>query len=146
MAQGQIGIIVFVIIALLSAILFHYKWDSFWISSVLAAVVASTLFQVVGYFILGYLDPFFMIAFTISLAVSFIVSVVVGLSFTIIRKKRKNKHEITSRFTRTGAPLRFALAGKLGVSLEKPCAILLQSRFQIVVLKYSKVKCPGSCI
>ena len=89
MEQGQIGIIIFVIIALLSAIFFHYKLDSFWISSVLAAVVASLLFQAVGYFVLGYLDPFFMIAFTISLAVSLTISVIVGLPFAIDRKKRK---------------------------------------------------------
>jgi biotin transporter BioY len=60
MEKEQIGIIVFVLMALLSAILFHSKWDSFWISSVLAVVFASLLFQVVGYFILGYLDPFFL--------------------------------------------------------------------------------------
>jgi membrane protein DedA with SNARE-associated domain len=88
--QGQIGIIVFVIMALLSAILFHYKWDSYLISSALAAVVASLLYQVVGYFILGYLDPFFMIAFTISLAVSFTISLIVGLPFAINRKRRKS--------------------------------------------------------
>ena len=90
MEQGQIGIIVFVVMALLSASFFHYKWDNFWTSSVLAAVVASTLFQLVGYFVLGYLDPFFMIAFTISLAVSFTISVIVGLLFVINRKKRKS--------------------------------------------------------
>ena len=76
--------------ALLSAILFHYKWDGYLISSALAAVVASILYQVVGYFILGYLDPFFMIAFTISLAVSFTISVIIGLPFAINRKKRKS--------------------------------------------------------
>jgi hypothetical protein len=90
MEQGQIGIIVFITMALLSAILFHYIMNGFWISSILSALVASLLFQVVGYFVLGYLDPFFIIAFVISLAVSFTISLIVGLPFAITKKNRKS--------------------------------------------------------
>jgi len=61
-------------------------------SSILAALTASILFQVIGFFVLGYLDPFFLIAFVNTLIISFIISVLVGVPFAYLRKKAKTNN------------------------------------------------------
>lgn len=51
------------------------------IRAILAATISTVLFQVFGYFIMGYLDPFFLIALIVGWLVSFPVCLVVGLLF-----------------------------------------------------------------
>ena len=87
MEKEYIGIIVFAILSLISALSFHYKLRNFFVSSILAAFSASLLFQIIGFFVLGYLDPFFLIAFVSTLLISFIVSMLVGMPFLYYRKK-----------------------------------------------------------
>lgn len=87
MEKEQISIIVFLILTLGTAILFHYKNKKVLVSSLLTAIVVSILFQIIEYFILGYLDPFFLIAFASTLAISFIISLFVGLPFVYFRNK-----------------------------------------------------------
>ena len=89
MEKEQISIIVFIMMTLVIALSFHYKIERFLVSSLLAALVASILFQIVGFFVLGYLDPFFLIAFASTLALSFIISILVGLPFVYFRNKAK---------------------------------------------------------
>jgi uncharacterized membrane protein YfcA len=87
MENEYIGIILFAILSLISALSFHYKLRKFFLSSILAAFSASLLFQIIGFFLLGYLDPFFLIAFVSTLLISFIVSMLVGMPFLYYRKK-----------------------------------------------------------
>ncbi len=87
MENEYIGIIVFAILSLISALSFHYKLRKFFLSSILAAFSASLLFQIIGFFVLGYLDPFFLIAFVSTLLISFFVSMLVGMPFLYYRKK-----------------------------------------------------------
>jgi len=72
MEKEQISIIIFIALTVVVALPFHYKIERFLFASMLAALVASVLYQMVGYFVIGYLDPFFIIAFATTLAVSFI--------------------------------------------------------------------------
>jgi uncharacterized membrane protein YfcA len=87
MEKKYISIIVFASVSLISACYFHYKIKNYLVSSVLAALAASLLFQIIGFFVLGYLDPFFLIAFVNTLLISFIVSILVGIPFLYYRKK-----------------------------------------------------------
>ena len=92
MGKEFISIAVFVLLCLISAFSFHYVLKNFLISSILSALAASLLFQVIGFFVLGYLDPFFLIAFTFSLVISFPISILIGILFVYHRKKaNKNK-------------------------------------------------------
>ena len=91
MGRESIGILVFVLISLISAISFHRMSRKFLLSSLLAALTASISFQIIGFFVLGYLDPFFFIAFFFSLIISFIVSLLVGLLLVYYRKKANKK-------------------------------------------------------
>jgi hypothetical protein len=59
-------------------------------TSILAAFDSTILFQIVGYFVLGYLDPFVLIALVIGWFVAFIVSLIVGLVFRGIQGVDKN--------------------------------------------------------
>ena len=94
MEKEQINIIILLIMTLGVAILFHYKIERFLFSSILAALVVSVLFQIVGFFVIGYLDPFFLIAFASTLALSFIISILVGLPFVYFRNKAKDKNGV----------------------------------------------------
>jgi hypothetical protein len=89
MEKEQISIIVFVMMTLVIALPFHYKIDRLLVSSILAALVASVLFQIVGCFVVGYWDPFSLIALVTTLALSFIISIAVGLPFVYFRNKTK---------------------------------------------------------
>jgi hypothetical protein len=64
------------------------------VSSVLSALAASLLFQVIGFFALGYLDPFFLIAFVTTLVISFAASMLVGIPFAYYRKEKSTNNGV----------------------------------------------------
>jgi len=86
------SIIVFGLLSIFSALCFHSKFRNLLMSSILSALTASILFQVIGFFVLGYLDPFFGIAFLNTLIISFIISILVGVPFAYRRKKAKTNN------------------------------------------------------
>lgn len=90
MDQEYLGIIIFFTLTLASAFLFHYRNDGFWVPSLLAAVAAAIFYQVIGFFVLGHLDPFFIIAFMNSALIALSVSAIVGLQFVYLKKIRKS--------------------------------------------------------
>jgi len=49
--------------------------------AMLSAFISTILFQVAGYFVVGYLDPFFLIALIGGWLVSFIISLIIGFVF-----------------------------------------------------------------
>ena len=90
--EGSIGIIILCGISILTAIGFHYKLKKPLVATILSTFSASIGFQVIAYIQLGYLDPFFIIAFGISSGITFLISLLVGIPFTFYR--RKNFKEI----------------------------------------------------
>ena len=78
MDQALVGIVVLCGISVGTALLFHLKLRRFWVASILAAVTASVTFQFIGYLVLGYLDPFFMIALVTGGILALIIAAVVG--------------------------------------------------------------------
>lgn len=94
MEKQFISIIVFGSLSIVTALCFHYRLRNLLLSSILSAFTVSIIFQVIGFYVLGYLDPFFIIAFVNTLIISFIISVLVGLPFVYLRKKaRTNTRE-----------------------------------------------------
>ena len=87
MDQGLVGMMVLCGVSVMSALIFHIKLKRFWVASVLAALTASIIFQVIGYLVLGYLDPFFMIALVTGGLVALILAGLVGLSVRYFRKR-----------------------------------------------------------
>ena len=86
--QGSIGIIILCGISILTAIGFHYKLKKPIVATLLSSFFASIAFQVMAYMHLGYLDPFFIIAFCFSLGITFLNSLLVGVSFIRYRRKK----------------------------------------------------------
>jgi fructose-specific phosphotransferase system IIC component len=92
MEKQFISIIVFGLLSIFAALFFHKKFRNILISSIISALLASLLFQVIEFFVLGNLDPFFFIAFVNSLIISFIISILVGVPFVYRRKRAKTNN------------------------------------------------------
>ena len=90
MDQGLVGMMVLCGVSVMTALIFHSKLKRFWAASVFAALTASIIFQVIGYLVLGYLHPFFMIALVTGGLVALIIAVLVGLSIRYFRKRKIN--------------------------------------------------------
>ena len=56
------------------------------VATLLSTFFASIAFQVMAYLHLRYLDPFFIIAFGLSLGITFLISLLVGIPFIRYRR------------------------------------------------------------
>jgi hypothetical protein len=86
--EGSIGLIILSSISILIGIGFHYKLKKPIVATILSTFSASIAFQVIVYVDLGYLDPFFFIAFILSSGITFLISLLVGIPFIYYRRKR----------------------------------------------------------
>lgn len=64
----------------------HFLKNSLLLASFLSAVMAAILFQLIGYFVQGYLDPFAIIAFFVSFTVNFFISIAIGYALRCAKK------------------------------------------------------------
>lgn len=87
------AILVFVGIALLSAVTWHRYLQTYSSASIAAAATTVVVFQLIVYLQLGYLDPFFPIAVVTTGALSLVISFIVGLPIRARRLAAKAKHE-----------------------------------------------------
>ena len=85
MNQAVQSLTVLGITSVLVSFLAHFYFRSYVLVSFISAVISSALFQVFAYFQLGHLDPFFLIAFVVTLIPTLIVSLIIGFVF---KKKR----------------------------------------------------------
>ena len=74
------------------------KYPAFLIPvSLLAGVVSSILIQIANYFSIGYLDPFFIIAFIVGTILASVVALLIGLllriSWKSLEEKQKNAQQ-----------------------------------------------------
>lgn len=83
------AIIIFFGVAISSATVAHYLIRKYTLASFSGAIIAATVFQVWTYIELGYLDPFWLIAFVVSGLLSLFVALVVGGVFSYVRKKER---------------------------------------------------------
>ncbi len=83
------NILVFVTLSILSSAACHYFFKTYIIAAVLSAFVVSISFQVFAYAVVGYLDPFFIVALIVGWLISFFISLLIGLPFFFERKKVK---------------------------------------------------------
>ena len=83
------AIIIFFGVAVGSAALAHYFIRQYTLGSFAGALTAAIVFQVWSYIELGYMDPFWPIAFVVSGLLSLFVALLVGGIFTYVRKKNR---------------------------------------------------------
>lgn len=78
MTEGLFGIILFLAFIIGGSIWAHRKISRIWLAALLTAAGASLLLQFIGYAHLGYLDPFYEIAFVSSLFWGLLGSLIIG--------------------------------------------------------------------
>ena len=57
-------------------------------AGVLTITKSSAVYQMIGFLIVGYLDPFFLIALAMGMAIAFIIAIIVGIPFIYKRSKK----------------------------------------------------------
>ena len=93
MDQGIVGISTLCVMSILSALVYHFKVRNYLAASALAAITASVLFQIIGFFVEGYLDPFFIVAAIVGGVVAFVIAIVVGIPVSYFQKKRERRND-----------------------------------------------------
>jgi hypothetical protein len=85
--KNLMGLIIFLSIAVVSALLWHRFLPSYAMASIGATATTVVAFQIAAYFNLGYLDTFFLIAVVTSSLYAAAISFIVGIPFRVRRKK-----------------------------------------------------------
>jgi len=96
-SEDILGILVFTITAMVCAVAWHSLCKKYFLAVAGATLTTTVGFQLINYLFLGYLDPFFLIAMSISAPIAFIISGLTGMPFRAKRSKAiKSKiHETT---------------------------------------------------
>ncbi|MFA5780091.1 MAG: hypothetical protein WC947_08125 [Elusimicrobiota bacterium] len=89
-SKSTFACITFCFISIMSAIYFHTGTKKYIYASLKSAIASSILFQIIGFFIIGYLDPFFIIALLPESVLALIIALLIGLPFLYFRKKLDN--------------------------------------------------------
>lgn len=89
MTEGQVGMLIFITITLISSIIWHLYNLSFDKAVVGATVTSVVIFQVIAYLQSDCVDPFFWIAVAMSALYSCVIAIGVGVVFGLFRKKTR---------------------------------------------------------
>jgi presenilin-like A22 family membrane protease len=89
MNEASVGIIVLVSISIIVSVVTHYFSKRYVFALIVSAILASILFQIAAFIHIGYLDPFFIIAFFIGGLIAFGISAIIGIPFKVARKRQK---------------------------------------------------------
>jgi hypothetical protein len=89
MSEGTVGLIIFVVLAVIAALLWHRFVATYTRALIGATATAVIGFQVAAYIHLGHLDPFFIIAAAASSAPAAAIAFLVGLPFRAHRKTNR---------------------------------------------------------
>jgi len=90
MTNQFLPIVAFFIICIGLSIAAHKRNKDIFSASLISAAGTNIIFQMIGYFVLGYIDPFIFIALVVGSIIAFIVSLVIGIIM-----KRLTKNETT---------------------------------------------------
>jgi len=91
MNESLQGIIILISIAIVSAIVWHTFLKRISIAILGSAITAAGTFQVCNYILLGYLEPFFIIALVTTFTIAFIIALIIGIPFRVWRGKQHIK-------------------------------------------------------
>jgi hypothetical protein len=86
MDNSIIALIIFCFLSGVIGYLFHRKTSKFLLACLFSSITSSIIFQLIGFFVLGYMDPFIVVALIAGILVSFIVSAIIGFIIILLRK------------------------------------------------------------
>ena len=104
MSEGAVGFAVFVGLCVAVAAGAHYFLRRFFLASILSALAATALFQVIAALHLGYFDPFWPIAVLFSAPIAFGISLLVGLLLWMYWASRKKARSVDGGTSRDSPP------------------------------------------
>ena len=86
MSESIQGILIFLVLAITCSLISHY-----WIKRISIAILCSIfatviLFQLIVYFLNGYLDPFYIVAILTTSAITFFIALIIAIPFRLWRK------------------------------------------------------------
>lgn len=81
------NILIFLVISVMSSIFCHVLIKSYIPAAFFSSVTTAVCFQFLGYFVVGYLDPLFIVALIITWLISFIIALLIGIPFFLERRK-----------------------------------------------------------
>lgn len=93
MAEYAFGMSIFIVVSIVVSVLLHKKQINYILACILSSIISSMTYQLLGVIFMGYLDPFFIIAFIHTTIIAFIIAIIVGIPFLYVRRKKKNNVE-----------------------------------------------------
>lgn len=87
MDKSALAFLIFCIVSIIVAYIAHKNIRQYILASLVAGISSSVIYQILGVFVLGYLDPFFIIAFVVGTVIAIIIACIVGIPF--VRKHAK---------------------------------------------------------
>jgi hypothetical protein len=79
MIKNILLISVFFILSVFTAYICHKKVNNYFIACIIAGIISSAIYQLLGIIILGYCDPFLLMAFGVGAGIAFLIAVIAGI-------------------------------------------------------------------
>ena len=93
MDRGIVGILALCVMSVLAALVYHLRVQNYLVASALSAITVSVLFQIIGYLVVGYLDPFFIVATIGGGVVAWIIALVVGIPVFYVKRTKERSND-----------------------------------------------------
>jgi hypothetical protein len=86
-------VVLFVLIGIIISIYVHMYNENTLTGCVMSSIITSLVYQVIGVIIVGYMDPFAVLALIIGAGFAFVISMIVKIVMSLIMKKSPNNGE-----------------------------------------------------
>ena len=94
MSESIEGIIIFFIVAVAVSIISHVLIKKISSAILWAAISTVLIFQLVMYFLAGYLDPSFPVVLITTFLIAFLIALIIGVPFNIWRRNTDKNHDL----------------------------------------------------
>lgn len=89
----MVSFIIFCILNIVVSVISHNKIRNYLIACIVSSLICSLTYQILGLFVVGGLDPFFLNVLVKSAMISFVFAVMVGIPFYRKRLKEISKNK-----------------------------------------------------
>ncbi len=94
MSESVEGIIIFSIVAVAVSIISHVLIKKISSAILMAAISTALVFQLIVFFLAGYLDPTFPVALITTFLLAFLIALIIGVPFKIWRRNTDKDQDL----------------------------------------------------
>ena len=94
MSESVEGIIIFSILAVAVSIISHVLIKKISSAILVAAISTALVFQLIVFFLAGYLDPSFPVALITTFLLAFLIALIIGVPFKIWRRNTDKDNDL----------------------------------------------------